>query len=341
MKKSTINDVAREAGVSKSTVSQYLNERYAYMSEETRKRIAEVIDRLNYRPNGAARSLKQKRTRTVGIVVADIRYTLSIECIRAIESELVRRGNQVMICNADENPDLEGRAIEDLIARKVDGLILFPTGHRHAMYKQLVDEDVPFVFLDRLVDGVTAHSLLLDNERAARLAVDEFVGRGHTRIGLLSLALGPRAITPRKERVSGFRRAMEEAGLAVNEACLASVPVDRIGEELERMLALPEPPTALLAANDLVLAEVLKAANRRGIAIPDELSIIGIDEAAFASIYNPVITTLRQPASEMGTQAAKTILARIEGKDVGVPITYRFHPELIRGSSVKGLPSPH
>lgn len=335
MKKLTIDDVARKAGVSKSTVSQFLNHRYEFMSEATRKRIAEVVAELNYKPNGVARSLKQNRTHTVGILVADIRYTLSIECIRAIESELQRRGNQVMICNADENPDNESRYIEALLARKVDGLILFPTGHRNATYKRLVDYKVPFVFMDRLVEGVAAHSLLLDNELAAKMAVDELVRMGHTRIGMLTLPLGPQAITPRKERLGGFRRAMEEAGLSVRDAYLGSASMEEIGAELERLLSLPEPPSALLASNDLVLAEILKAANRLGIAIPDRLSLIGIDDAAFAHIYNPVITTIRQPAYEMGTQAVKTILSSIEGADAGVPITYRFPPELVQGRSVK------
>ncbi|WP_058302635.1 LacI family DNA-binding transcriptional regulator [Gorillibacterium timonense] len=335
MKKWTIDDVAKKAGVSKSTVSQYLNQRYEYMSEATRKRIAEVVDELDYKPNGIARSLKQNRTHTIGILVADIRYTLSIECIRAIERELQRRGNQVMICNADENPDNESRYIETLLARKVDGLIVFPTGHRHGTYKRLLEWKIPFVFLDRLVEGVSAHSLLLDNELAAKIAVDELVGMGHSRIGMLSLPQGSQAITPRKERLSGFKRAMEEAGLPVREAYLGSAPKEEIGAELERMFSLPEPPTAMLASNDLVLAEILKAANRLKLAIPEELSLIGIDEADFAAIYNPTITTIRQPANEMGTQAVKTILASIEGADVGVPITYRFPPELIRGRSVK------
>jgi len=336
MKKLTIDDVAREAGVSKSTVSQFLNRRYEFMSEATRKRIAAVVAELGYKPNGIARSLKQNRTHTIGVVVADIRYTLSIECIRAIESELQRRGNQVMICNADESPDKESRHIEALLARKVDGLILFPTGHRSVAYSRLAEWKVPHVFLDRLVDGVAANSLLLDNELAAKLAVEELAGRGHTRIGMLSLPLGPQAITPRKERLAGFRRALEEAGLEVRPELIGSAPMDGIGAELERMLALPEPPSAILASNDIVLAEILKAANRLNLSIPARLSLIGIDDAEFAHIYNPVITTIRQSAFEMGTQAVKIILSSLE-EEARVPITYRFPPELVHGESVKDL----
>lgn len=337
MKKLTIDDVARRAGVSKSTISQYLNQRYKYMSEATRQRIAEVIEELDYRPNGLARSLKQNRTHLVGIIVADIDYTLSIQCVRAIESELQNRGIQVLICNADENPEKEQLYIETLIARQVDGLIVFPTGHQSSAYSRLGELEMPFVFIDRLVDGVSTQSLLLDNEIAAKMGVEELVHHGHTRIGMMTLPLGEQGITPRKERLGGFRKAMEEAGLPLREEYLVSAPAQEIGARLSELMALPEPPTSLIAGNDIVLAELLKASNRLGISIPERLSVIGIDDADFARIYNPVITTICQPAHEMGVQAAKVILSGIEDRDRPIPITYRFPPALRQGESVKKL----
>ncbi|ANS74417.1 LacI family transcriptional regulator [Paenibacillus yonginensis] len=339
MKKLKIDDVARAAGVSKSTVSQYLNQRYKYMSEETRQRIGEVIDELGYQPNGLARSLKQNRTHLVGVVVADIDYSLSIQCVKAIENELQNRGIQVLICNSDENPEKEQRHIETLIARQVDGLIVFPTGHQASAYERLSEQQLPFVLIDRLVEGVSTQSLLLDNEMAVKLAVEELVREGHERIGIVTLPLGEQGITPRKERLGGFRKAMEEAGLQPVEDYVLSVPASEVAARLAELLARPEPPTALLAGNDIVLAELLKAANRQGIIIPEHLSLIGIDDAEFAQIYNPVITTIRQPAHEMGAQAAKVILSAIEEKDRPVPITYRFPPTLQQGASVKDLKS--
>ncbi|MCM3699779.1 LacI family transcriptional regulator [Paenibacillus macerans] len=337
MKKLTIDDVARRAGVSKSTISQYLNQRYKYMSEATRQRIAEVIDELDYRPNGLARSLKQNRTHLVGVIVADIDYTLSIQCVRAIESELQNQGIQVLICNADENPEKEQLYIETLIARQVDGLIVFPTGHQSSAYSRLGELEMPFVFIDRLVDGVSTQSLLLDNEIAAKMGVEELVHNGHTRIGMMTLPLGEQGITPRKERLGGFRKAMEEAGLPLREEYLVSAPAQEIGARLSELMALPEPPTSLIAGNDIVLAELLKASNRLGISIPERLSVIGIDDAGFARIYNPVITTICQPTHEMGVQAAKVILSGIEDRDRPIPITYRFPPALRRGESVKKM----
>lgn len=337
MKRLTIDDVARRAGVSKSTVSQYLNQRYEYMSDATRQRIAAAIEELDYRPNGLARGLKQNRTHLVGVIVADIDYTLSIQCVRAIESQLQSHGIQVLICNADENPEKERLHIETLMARQVDGLIIFPTGHQSSAYSRLVEGRMPFVFIDRLVDGVSTQSLLLDNEIAAKLGVEELAHFGHTRIGMITLPLGPQGLTPRKERLGGFRKAMEETGLPLREEYLVSAPAEEIAARLSELLALREPPTALIAGNDIVLAELLKASNRLGISIPKQLSVIGIDDAKFAQIYNPVITTICQPAYELGVQAAKVILAGIEDKDNSVPIVYRFPPSLKRGDSVRKI----
>ncbi|WP_410514395.1 LacI family DNA-binding transcriptional regulator [Paenibacillus sp. BR2-3] len=335
MKKLTIEDVAQRAGVSKSTVSQFLNKRFKYMSEATKNRIAAVIEELNYQPNGLARSLKQNRTHMVGIIVANIDYTLSIQCIRAIENELQSHGIQVIICNADENAEKESKYVETLIARQVDGLIVFPTGNNPEAYNRLIEAQYPLVFMDRLVDGVTTQSLLLDNEMAVKMGIGELVRSGHERIALLSLPLGEVAITPRKERMSGYKKSMEEAGLRLNEEYICSVSREDIEAELTRLLALPEPPTALLASNDIVLAEILKYVNLRSVSIPEQLSVIGIDDAEFAHIYNPVITTIRQPAYEMGMQAAKIMLSCIEDKGSSVPITYRFPPSLQQGQSVR------
>ncbi|MDO3408414.1 LacI family DNA-binding transcriptional regulator [Saccharibacillus sp. CPCC 101409] len=337
MKKLTIEDVARKAGVSKSTVSQYLNQRYKYMSESTRQRIAEVIRELEYQPNGLARSLKQNRTYLVGVIVADINYNLSIRCVRAIESELQSRGIQVLICNTDEDPAKERRHIETLLARQVDGLIVFPTEHRASVYDKLSERQTPFVFIDRLVEGVGTQSLLLDNEKAVKMGVAELAGRGHSRIGMITLPLGRQPITPRQERLGAFRKAMDEAGLPLRAEYILSAAAEDIAGELAELMALPEPPTAVIAANDIVLAELLKASNRQGIAIPRQLSVIGIDDAEFAQIYNPAITTLSQPAHEMGAQAAKIIVSGIEDKEKLVPITYRFAPALRSGASVETL----
>jgi LacI family kdg operon repressor len=337
MRKMTIEDVAQRAGVSKSTVSQFLNKRYRYMSQATKERISEVIEELNYHPNGLAKGLKNNRSYMVGVIVANIDYSLSIHCIRAIESELQASGIQMMICNADENPQQEHTYIEMLAARQVDGLIVFPTGSNSEVYEKLSKDNYPLVFLDRLVEGITTPSLLLDNEIAVKLAVQEFIKHGHREIALLSLPLGRHSITPRKERLSGYKKAMEDNQLPIQEQYICSAPREQIAGVLDQLLHLPQPPTALLASNDIVLAEILKYANAKGLSIPEDVSVIGIDDAEFAHIYNPAITTIVQPAHEMGIQAARIILASIDATEEGIPITYRFPPTISHGRSIRDI----
>lgn len=337
MKKLTIDDVAQKAGVSKSTVSQFLNKRYKYMSDSTKKRIEEVVEELNYKPNGLARSLKNNRTHMIGVIVANIDYTLSIQCIRAIESELQTHGIQVIICNADENPEKESKYIEMLVARQVDGLIIFPTGNNAAAYSRLIAENFPMVFLDRLVEQVTTHSLLLDNEMAVKIGIQELVHHHHDRIALITLPHETHRITPRVERLGGYKRAMDECGLKVREDYIRSVPKEDIQKTMEQLLQMQEPPTAILAGNDIVLAEMLKYSSSHNIQIPEDISVMGIDDADFAHIYNPNITTIGQPTYDMGKQAAKILLQCIEETGTAVPIIYRFVPQLHRGKSVKTI----
>ncbi|MBP1906244.1 LacI family kdg operon repressor [Paenibacillus turicensis] len=335
MKKLTIADVAREAGVSKSTVSQFLNKRYHYMSEATKQKISEVIERLEYQPSGLARGLglRENRTYMVGIIVANLNYTLSISCIRAIENELQSYGIAVIICNADESPEKEQKYIEMLKARQVDGLIIFPTSKSPTMYTKLIEQGYPVVFLDRLVDGIAMHSLLMDNEMACKIAIQEFVQHGHQKIAFLSLPIGKDGITPRKERLSGFKRAMENEGLAVHLDYIRDAAKEELGNTLAQLISLSTPPTAILASNDIVLAEILKYVNVHHLRIPQDISVIGIDHGDFAQIYNPCITTVCQPAYEMGVKAAQIIVSCIE-QGQSVPITYRFPPQLIKGQSV-------
>ena len=149
MKRVTITDVAEHAGVSKSTVSQFLNKRYEYMSLKTRNRIEEAVKELNYHPNALARSLTQKTTFTIGVIVANILHTFSTQVIRAIENKFHEQGFQIIVCNADDEPEKEKKYIEMLIAKQVDGIIIFPTGGNIDLYTRMKKAQFPIVFMDR------------------------------------------------------------------------------------------------------------------------------------------------------------------------------------------------
>ncbi|MBM7704385.1 LacI family DNA-binding transcriptional regulator [Metabacillus iocasae] len=328
MKRITIADVAQHAKVSKSTVSQYLNKRYDYMAENTKQRIEEAIKELDYRPNIVARSLKQKSTMTVGVIVANILHSFSTQVIRAIEDFCHLQDFHLIVCNADDDPEKEKRYIEMLRAKQVDGIIIFPTGDNVELYQEIVQSNYPIMFVDRLVPEVPIPSVMLDNEKAAGLAVQHFVEKGYERIGIITNVI--RNVTPRMERINGYKKVLKENGLSINEDYIRKMQVSCVQEALHDMLSLDEPIQAVLAGNDLTLMEILKYVKKHRIRVPEDLAIIGIDDVSFANFYEPALTIVEQPAFEIGKKAAELLLNKIQKKDVEEELdVYRFEPTLI------------
>ncbi|MGM0904060.1 MAG: LacI family DNA-binding transcriptional regulator [Bacillota bacterium] len=329
MKKVTIADVAQHAGVSKSTVSQYLNQRFDYMGEQTKARIEEAIAKLNYSPNILARSLKQKSTTTIGVIVANILHVFSTQVIRAIEDVCNEHNFHVIICNADDQPEKEKKYIEMLKAKQVDGIIAVPTGGNVALYQNLIKEQFPIVFIDRLIDDVEIDTVLLDNEKASFLAVESLIKREYSQIAMISPPLDL-YMNPREERLNGYKKALQEHQIPLNQQYLVNSKISDMQLAIEQLMDLPNPPKAILAMNDRVLTEVLTYVKKRELRIPEDIAVIGIDDVPFADIYNPALTTVAQPAFEMGEKAANLLFERIQNKDhMNQAQVYRFEPKLI------------
>ncbi|WP_442595910.1 LacI family DNA-binding transcriptional regulator [Neobacillus sp. D3-1R] len=332
MKRITISDVAKFAGVSKSTVSQYLNKRFDYMGEETKLRIEQAIEQLGYQPNIVARSLKQKRTSTIGVIVSNILHSFSTQVIRAIEDTCRENDFHVIVCNADDNPTKEENYVHMLLAKQVDGLVIFPTGGNLDLYQSMVKQNYPVVFVDRIVEGVDIDVFLLDNVNASKLAVQHLFDRGHTRIGIVTPPV-ERRITPRIERIEGYKKALEDLQLPVNENFIKSMNVELLKYGLKEMFSEPEPPTAIIAANDLTLFEVLKFAKENGLTIPDQLAVVGFDDIPFVTILEPTLTLFSQPTFDMGNRAAELLIQKIQEQDTEIESRiHRFQPTLLAGN---------
>ncbi|MDY0393562.1 LacI family DNA-binding transcriptional regulator [Virgibacillus halophilus] len=205
MKRVTISDVAKHAGVSKSTVSQFLNKRYDYMALETKDKIEKAIEELKYHPNMMARSLKVKSTKTVGVIVANILHEFTTQIIRAIEDVCQQVDFHIIVCNADDDPMKEEKYITMLYGKQVDGIIIFPTGGNIELYKRLQDYNFPIVFMDRFIPEIGIDSVLLDNEMASAMAIEEFVNRGYQSAGIITTSV-IKNVTPRLERISGYKK---------------------------------------------------------------------------------------------------------------------------------------
>lgn len=321
----TMEHVAKAAGVSKSTVSQFLNKRYEYMSDETRLKIKAAIDKLGYQPNYIARSLKQKRTSTIAIIVANIVHRFSTEVCRAIEDYCHEFDMHAIICNADDNPVKEKRYVEMLRAKQVDGLILFPTGQNMDMYQSMVEEGYPLVFIDRRLEGIDVPSVVVNNEQSTEEAIGHLIDKGHRKIAIITQ---PLTISTRAERVAGYKKALNKYGLPIDERYMISGKISELNDKLQRLFQLDDPPTALLAGNDLVFMEVFQFLRNKKISIPGQVSLIVFDNIPFAHFSEPPITTIAQPAYQMGKKAAEVLMRLIE-KEPLAPRQYVFPCELI------------
>lgn len=316
VKKITISDVAKHAGVSKSTVSQYLNGRYEYMSEHTRKKIELTIKELNYRPNVVARSLSKKTTYTIGIIVANILHYFSTQIIREVEQSFNKQGFHTIVCNADDEPEKERQYIEMLMAKQVDGMIIFPTGDNLDLYRQMQKQQYPIVFLDRTIEGLKIPSILLQNEKAAEMSVDILAKNGYTRIAMMTASV-VHNITPRLERIEGYKKALLKNGINVRDEYIHSVDLVEMKERLHSMFQLDENnrPEAIIAGSDLVLIEVLNYAKEHQLKIPKDVAIVAIDDVPYASFFTPTLTTVSQPTANMAQKAVELLLKQIKGKE--------------------------
>ncbi|WP_085522467.1 LacI family DNA-binding transcriptional regulator [Tuberibacillus sp. Marseille-P3662] len=334
MKTMTISDVAQHAKVSKSTVSQYLNHRFDYMGEDTKLRIERTIEELGYQPNFVARSLKQKSTKSIGVIVANILHTFSTEVSRAIEDVCHESDFHLILCNADDEPSKEREYIEMLRAKQVDGMIIFPTGGNVDLYEKMLKEHYPIVFVDRSVPDLPISSVMVNNMKVSELAVQHFIDRGYQNIGIMTTSISWN-IASRIERIEGYKTAITESGIPIKNDYMRSLEIDDIQDGLKEMLELDQPPDAVLAGNDLTLIEILKYAKCHSLNIPSDLAVIGIDEVSFASFYTPAITTIAQPTFEMGKKAADLLLDKIQNKQMeDSHCNYRFEPELMIRDSV-------
>ena len=324
MARITMVDVAKKAGVSKSTVSQFLNKRYEYMSEDTRKKIEEAIKELEYQPNYLARSLKQKRTSMVGVIVANIMHRFSTEVCRAIEDYLNEHEMNAIICNADNDPEKERKYIDMLRMRQVDGLIIFPTGQNVELYQSMEKEGYPVVFMDRKVQDCTLPSVVVNNREATKEAVEHLIHHQYDKIAIVT---EPLTISTRIERKQGYMDALTVNELPVLEEYMVSTDIELMAHELEKLFSLQDPPNALLAANDLIFLEVLKFTKNNKIKIGDQFGLIVFDNIPFVDHVSPSVTTIGQPSFEMGQKAAELLLQQINKEEISAAETV-FHCSL-------------
>ncbi|MBZ4016668.1 LacI family DNA-binding transcriptional regulator [Streptomyces purpurogeneiscleroticus] len=321
----TLPDVAREAGVSRSTASRALAG-YGSVSPDARERVRAAAEKLGYRANQLARSMITGRTHTLGAIVADIQNPFFAGVTRGITDAARAAGYQVLLANTDEDVAAERAAVKMLRDKHVDGLIVAPaatteTAHLAAAHAA----GCPVVLLDRQAPGLPADSVTVDNHGAAQDAVRRLLAAGHRRIALVSLlgtapadgagAASSDPVSTGLERIEGYRTALREAGLTDTDTYLRTGtfhredPADLTAE----LLSLPEPPTAVFATDSMIALGVLSAARDHGLRVPEHLSVVTFDDTDWARAVRPRISVVAQPVQELGARAVHSLVSRIEG----------------------------
>ncbi len=309
----TIHELAAAANVSIATVSRVLNNTPHPVSESTRQRVLKLAQEMGYRPNQAARSLRTERSGMIGIITDDISETpFSPLIIRGIQDYMRSAGYFCLIINVDWNPQKEKEAVQDLTARAIDGVIFAETWH-NSINEELAGANKPHVFVHRLFQNSSPYSVIPDEIYGSRTAVHHLLELGHRRIGYIN---GPDDFYASAERLKGYRLALEEAGIPFDPSLTTvgnwEVPSGYDGAQ--QLLAGPQHPTAIFAANDLMAVGAIYAIHDAGLRIPEDIALVGYDDREIATIVRPALTTVTLPCYDMGQASAAMLVNLLEGK---------------------------
>jgi LacI family transcriptional regulator len=325
--------IAREAGVSQSTVSRVLNDS-AGVDPEKKQRVLEAMERLSYRPHTLAQGLARGRSMTIGVVTPHISSPFFSEILGGIEEGLRGGSYHPIYASADlgRKSGAVLEAIELLVSRRVDALVVLQTDAPAEMLLEL-SERLPLVVVGRVIQGIEGQCVNFDNEGAAHLATKALLELGHTRIAHVS---GPLSHMDGLDRQNGYRRALEEAGIAFDPKLVFE------GDFLEpsgslaitALLARGQLFTAVFAGGDLMAYGARLGLHRQGLRVPEDVSLIGFDDLSISKFYIPPLTTIRQPTMDYGVAAAQTALDLLEGRVPNIPT---FTPELVRRESVASI----
>ncbi|MFB7509076.1 LacI family DNA-binding transcriptional regulator [Streptomyces broussonetiae] len=325
----TMADVARSAGVSVATVSHVLNGTRPVLPH-TRQAVLDAIDTLGYTPNTLARSLVTSRTRSIGLAVSAISNPYFTEILQGVEAAALEAGYSLLIADPHDDPGHERKVAQLLHERRVDGMIVAPSAHPHDLVGYLRRHRVPTVFLDRVIEahvldgtspggeGGTAtdggmpwcDQVCTESAAPTALLVTHLAAVGHRRIGMVA---GLPGLSTTEERVCGYLDGLSSAGLAHDERLVVSGNSESAGAEqaTATLLALPDPPTALVTANNAMTIGTLRALHRQGLSVPDDIALGCFDDFAWADLFSPRLTAIAQPSRELGARAVRVLLDRL------------------------------
>jgi LacI family transcriptional regulator len=329
----TMKQVAERAQVSVSSVSHVLNDT-RFVSPAARARIEQAMHDLSYVPSAVARSLKHNVTRTLGIISPNNTNPYFAEVIRSIEDRCFAADYNVVLCNSDDDPCKQSVYLRVLMEKRVDGLIVISSGDSDDLAVLLSRLTIPLVLVDRGAESVDCDIVSTDHQLSGYMATRHLLDLGHQQIACIA---GPQYLPPSSQRIAGWQQALAEAGLdAVNLIC-SNFTSHGGYEAMKRLLQQNPRPTAVFACNDLMAIGALCAAHEAGLNVPQQLSIIGLDDIELAAFMSPPLTTIAQPKQQIGEQAVEMLFERLNTQR-NVPRKIALAPELrLRASTARPL----
>jgi DNA-binding LacI/PurR family transcriptional regulator len=336
----TIKDIAKTLGLSTSTVSRALRDSYE-ISPETKQMVLEYAKQINYRPNPIALSLKEKRSRSIGVIVSEIANSFFSQIINGIESIAYSKGYNVIISQSHESYERELINMDFLSSRSVDGFLISVSTETKD-FKHITDlyeRGLPIVFVDRVAGTIDTHKVMADNFGGAYEATAHLIKNGYTSIAHLA---NSEYLSITKERVAGYRQALADAGREFDESCIkhclhGGMIYDEVDTALNELMGMKKKPDAIFASADKLTTNSMRYCRAKGISIPGDLAMIGFSNLDLTELLSPSLSVVRQPAFEMGELAAELLIKTIESKRAVTEFETRVLPAelFIRESSVK------
>lgn len=330
----TIKDIARKTGLGLATISSYLNG--GNVREKNRIKIEEAIRELHFQVNETARGLKTNRTKTIGVVLPELNDGMFAKIISGIEDTLQQHGYATIIRDCRTDPELEREAVEFLLQKRVDGLISIPVDAAGGHLKGFLKSGKPVVLVDRRIDGLNCDSVCVDNRESMRQATELLLRMGHQEIGIIA---GPRDVYTSQERLAGYREALEWSGVSLPETYVFRGDYTIAGGAKGMKSLIRENPgmTAVLVSDYEMTMGAVIAINELGLAVPDDISLIGYDNLEFARACRPRLTIVRQPVQEIAGWAAELMLRRLDpGQKQGREYV-RLDTSVVEGKSVRKI----
>ena len=309
----TMADVAARAGVSTTTVSHVLNATRP-VSEDARQRVLDAIEETGYTHNTIARSLATASTRTIGLAISAISNPYFIDLVHVLEAEIRAAGYLLLLADTKDDPNEELEVIRSLHSRRVDGYVLAPSGDpEQRALRYLNQHRLPTVLVDRLASDAF-DQVGVENREATSQLVEHLASLGHRRIGMIC---GHTGLSTTTERLVGYRLGLERGGLARDPELVMSGSSEEepARAAVHQLLALAEPPTAIVAANNRMTIGAMQGLQDLGVSVPDDVALVAFDDFEWAELFRPRLTVVAQPIREMGTAAARLLLGRLKDPD--------------------------